>query len=189
MVVVVVYLVVLWLDRSRAGHVATAARENDLRVRVLGLQTYTIKLVVFVTGATLACLTGALYMLLQSGTVPRAVSSDLTITVLVMVVLGGVGSRWGAVLGGVIYTLLNQRLTLLARSDFVDSLPSVVQVPLSEPMFILGTMFILVVLFLPGGIAGTARKLTGRSGRSGPTALEAADNHAATPDSVLEPQR
>lgn len=98
-------------------------------------------------------------MLLQSGTAPRSVSADLTITILVMVVLGGLGSRWGAILGGVVYTLLNQRLTLLAQSDFIEQLPGVLRVPLSEPMFILGAMFIVVVMFFPGGLAGASKKL------------------------------
>src|SRR5665811_693712 len=88
-------------------------------------------------------------MLLQSGTVPRAVSADLTITVLVMVVLGGVGYRWGAIVGGVLYTVLDQRLTVLAGSDAIASLPSVVRVPLSEPLFLLGSLFIIVVIFVP----------------------------------------
>ena len=184
-VVVVAYLVVLWIDRSRVGHVAAAARENELRVRALGLQPYAAKLLVFVVGGLLASLAGVTYLLLQSGTVPRSVGADLTITVLVMVVLGGVGSRWGAIVGGVIYTLLNQRLTLLARSDAVDSLPAVLRVPLSEPMFILGALFVLVVLFVPGGIAGTARRLVGRGrGRTGATVLEAADDR----EPALEPQ-
>lgn len=186
--VVLCYLVVVWIDRSRVGHVAAAARENELRVRALGLQPYAARIVVFTVGAVLASLAGTVYLLLQSGTVPRAVGADLTITVLVMVVLGGVGSRWGAVVGGVLYTLLNQRLTLLAGSDAVESLPAVLRVPLEEPMFILGTLFILVVLFLPGGIAGTARALTGRSrGRTPADALEAADDVADEP--VLEVQR
>lgn len=67
--------------------------------------------------APCASLAGIGYMLLQSGTQPSAVGADLTITVLVMVVLGGVGFRWGAIVGGVLYTLLDQRLTVLARAD------------------------------------------------------------------------
>lgn len=160
--VVVVYLVVLWLDRSRVGHVAAAVRENEMRVRVLGLQPYAAKLLLFTVAGALASVAGVVYLLLQSGTVPRSVSADLTITILVMVVLGGVGSRWGAIVGGVLYTLLNQRITLLAHSDLVEGLPAVLRVPLSEPMFILGTMFVLVVLFLPGGIAGTVGSVNTR---------------------------
>lgn len=154
-VVVVVYLIVLWVDRSRLGHLAEATRENELRVQVLGLSPYRAKLLVFVVAALCAGLAGMAYLLLQSGTQPASVSADLTITVLVMVVLGGVGFRWGAIVGGVLYTLLDQRLTVLARSDAIDALPDILRVPLSEPMFLLGVLFILVVMFLPGGIAGT----------------------------------
>ena len=159
---VVVFLVTAWIQRSRAGHVAAAVRENEMRVRVLGLQPYLAKLLIFVVAGTLAGVVGMTYLLLQSGAVPRAVSSDFTITLLVMVVLAGVGSRWGAVLGGVVYTLLDQRLTALANSDAIAGLPRILQIPLSEPMFILGTLFILVVMFLPGGLAGAAARLRSR---------------------------
>lgn len=163
-VVVLVYLVVLWVDTSRLGHLARATRENELRVQVLGLRPYVVKLIVFVVAAGCAALAGIAYMLLQSGTQPSAVSADLTITILVMVVLGGVGYRWGAVVGGVLYTLLDQRLTVLARSDVIAGLPDFLRVPLSEPLFLLGVLFILVVMFLPGGIAGTAENLVRRRG-------------------------
>lgn len=166
-ILVFVYLVALWVDKSRLGHIARATRENEQRVRVLGLRPYTAKLIIFVIAAGLAGIAGMGYMLLQSGTVPRAVSADLTITVLVMVVLGGVGFRWGAIAGGVIYTLLDQRLTVLAGSEAIAGLPSWLQIPLSEPLFLLGVMFILVVIFLPGGIAGTLDKIWARrDGRS-----------------------
>ena len=154
-VLVVVYLVVLWVDRSRLGHLAQATRENELRVQVLGLRPYVAKLLVFIVAGVCAALAGIAYMLLQSGTQPSAVGADLTITVLVMVVLGGVGFRWGAIVGGMPYTILDQRLTVLARSAWIDELPAWLHIPLSEPLFILGVLFILVVMFLPGGIAGT----------------------------------
>lgn len=157
-ILVIVYLVALWVDKSRLGHLARATRENEQRVRVLGLHPYTVKLAIFVIAGTLASLAGIGYMLLQSGTAPRAVSADLTITVLVMVVLGGVGFRWGAIAGGVIYTLLDQRLTVLAKAEAIQGLPDFLRIPLSEPLFLLGAMFILVVMFLPGGIAGTIDK-------------------------------
>ncbi|WP_411155950.1 ABC transporter permease subunit [Microbacterium sp. NIBRBAC000506063] len=94
-ILVIVYLVVLWVDRSRLGHLAAATRENELRVRVLGLRPVYARLIVFVVAAFCAGLAGIGYLLLQSGTQPFSVSADLTITVLVMVVLGGVGYRWG----------------------------------------------------------------------------------------------
>ncbi|MCC3280940.1 branched-chain amino acid ABC transporter permease [Arthrobacter caoxuetaonis] len=171
---VTVFLVTAWIQRSRAGHVAAAVRENEMRVRVLGLQPYLAKLLIFVVAGTLAGVVGMTYLLLQSGAVPRAVSSDFTITLLVMVVLGGVGSRWGAVLGGVVYTMLDQRLTALANSEAIAGLPPILHIPLSEPLFLLGTLFILVVLFLPGGLAGAAARLKGRK------------KEAARPREILE---
>jgi branched-chain amino acid transport system permease protein len=162
-ILVVVYLVVLWVEKSRAGHVAEAVRENELRVRVIGLRPYDVKLLVFIVASVLAAIAGMGYLLLQSGAAPRIATADFTLTLLVIVVLGGVGARWGAIVGGIVYTLLDQRLTALAGSDAVAALPDVLRVPLSEPLFILGTLFVLVVLFLPGGIAGLpARVATGR---------------------------
>ena len=54
-------------------------------------------------------------------------------------------------------------ITALAGSEFISGLPDVLRIPLSEPLFILGTLFILVVLFLPGGIAGLAKRASRRS--------------------------
>nr|BFF18498.1 hypothetical protein GCM10025730_20190 [Promicromonospora thailandica] len=68
----------------------------------------------------------------------------------------------GAVVGAVLYTVLDQRLAELAHSDAVAGLPAVLRIPLSEPMFLLGTCFILVVIFLPGGLAGAAERLAAR---------------------------
>ncbi|MFI2488793.1 branched-chain amino acid ABC transporter permease [Promicromonospora kroppenstedtii] len=161
-VLLFVYLVVLWIERSRAGHVAAAVRENEVRVRIIGGRPYLTKLVVFVLAASLATVVGMAYLLLQSGASPATSTADFTLTLLVMVVLGGVGSRWGAVVGAVLYTLLDQRLAELAHSEAVAGLPAVLRIPLSEPMFLLGTCFVLVVLFLPGGLAGAAARLAAR---------------------------
>ncbi len=182
-VLVLVYLIVLWVDRSRLGHLAAAARENDLRVQVLGLRPARAKLIVFVIAALCASLAGVAYLLLQSGTQPSAVGADLTITVLVMVVLGGVGFRWGAIVGGVLYTILDQRLTVLARAEGIQALPDFLRIPLSEPLFLLGVLFILGVMFLPGGIAGTVDTLRRRRRGGAP----AAGSLAALEDSEAAP--
>lgn len=185
-VLIIVFLITTWIQNTRAGHVVAAVRENEMRVRVLGLQPYLAKLLIFVVGGTLAALVGMVFLLLQSGAVPRQVSADFTITLLVMVVLGGVGSRWGAVLGGIIYTLLDQRLTAFAGSEAVQSLPAFLQIPLSEPLFILGTLFILVVLFMPGGLTGAGRRLVLRSRPKPTTAnVRAANQKSADPETEM----
>lgn len=168
---VLVFALVTWFERSRAGHVAAATRENEMRVRVLGVRPFVIKLLAFVIGSGLAVLVGMVYLLLQSGVTPRVASADFTLTILVVVVLGGLGSRWGAVLGGVVYTLLDQRLTAVAASETVSGLPAVLRVPLSEPLFILGTLFIVVVLFVPGGLMGLGARLAESRQRRAPTSM------------------
>ncbi|GAB2821667.1 branched-chain amino acid ABC transporter permease [Alpinimonas psychrophila] len=156
---IIVFIVVALFEHSRAGHVVTATRENELRVRVIGIRPFMVKLVTFSIASVLAALVGMVHLLLQSGVTARASSADFTLTILVIVVLGGVGSRWGAVVGAIVYTLLDQRLTALASSDAIAGLPAILRIPLSEPLFILGTLFILVVLFLPGGIAGAVQRM------------------------------
>ena len=180
-ILVVVYLASVWIERSRVGHVAAAARENELRVRVLGLRPYTVRLFVFTAAGMLAAVAGMGMVLLQSGTTPRVTSADFTLTLLVIVVLGGVGFRWGAVVGGLVYTLLDKRLSDLASSSFIDSLPGILRIPLSEPVFILGMIFVLVVMFLPGGIAGITSRL-----RRGATVTASLEDSGVTARHAVE---
>ena len=158
-VLVLAYLLTAWVQNSRAGHVAEAVRENELRVRVLGMRPFMVKFAIFVSASAIASMVGMVHLLLNSGAVPTVLSAEFTISLLLMVVLGGVGSRWGAVAGAILYVLLNQRLTVLSQAGWVDDLPVVLRIPLSEPLFILGTLFVLVVLFLPGGLAGTVARI------------------------------
>jgi branched-chain amino acid transport system permease protein len=162
-VVVGVFVVVAWVEHTRAGHVIAATRENEVRVRVLGGRPYLVKLLTFVVAGTLAIVAGMAYLLLQSGATPHASSTTLTLSLLVMVVLGGVGKRWGAVVGAIVYTMLDARLVALSNSPAIAGLPAVLRVPLSEPMFLLGSLFIAFVIFLPGGIAGFADRFRGRA--------------------------
>ncbi len=163
-ILVLVYLACLWLERSRLGHVVAAARENELRVTVLGLRPYRVRLFVFAAAAVLGAIAGMGFMLLQSSATPRISTADFTLTLLVIVVLGGVGYRWGAIVGGIVYTLLDQRLADLASAAWIQGLPDVLRIPLSEPLFLLGMLFVLVVMFAPGGIVGLAHRVSRRRG-------------------------
>jgi branched-chain amino acid transport system permease protein len=151
---VLVVLVVRWSVSSSPGRVWQAIRENEQRVEVIGLQPFRFKLMAFVLSSFLATLGGVIYVLLIGGASPEVTSASFTLSLLVMVVIGGTGTRWGAVLGGVLYTYLDTRLVAVASSERVQDLPSVLSTPLSEPLFVLGTLFILFVFFLPGGLAG-----------------------------------
>ena len=155
----VVFLIARWAINSSPGHVWQAIRENERRVEVIGLQPLWFKLLVFVLASFLATVGGVIWLIvLGTGASPQITTATFTLTFLVMVVIGGAGTRYGALLGGFLYTLADQRLGALAGSATIDDLPSVLSTPLSEPLFILGTLFILLVFFVPGGLASLGHR-------------------------------
>ena len=156
---VVAVLVTRWALASSPGHVWHAIRENEQRVEVIGLPPFRSSLMSFVLAAFLATVGGVVYLLLLgTGASPQVVSASFTLSLLVMVVIGGTGTAWGPVLGAFLYTFLDQRLPAFVDNPRIHDLPSVLRVPLSEPLFVLGTLFILIVFFLPGGLAGIGRR-------------------------------
>ena len=157
---IVLYAVAWRAVNSPPGRVWQAIRENERRVGVLGLNPYLYKLGAFVLSAFLASMTGVVYLLLQGGANPQVTTADFTLALLVMVVLGGVGTLWGAVLGGIVYQYLDFRLVALSNTAALHGLPGVLRVPLSQPLFLLGVLFIVLVLFVPGGLGGALRRRT-----------------------------
>ena len=158
-----VFLIVRWAVNSSPGHVLQAIRENERRVEVIGLQPFRFKLLVFVLASFLATIGGVVWLLvLGTGASPQVTTANFTLTLLVMVVIGGAGTRYGAMLGGFLYTLADQRLGTFSSSTRIEDLPTVLSTPLSEPLFILGTLFILLVFFVPGGIASLGHRVRRR---------------------------
>lgn len=145
--------------RSPTGRVWEGIKENERRVEVLGLKPYGFKLTAFVVAGALAALGGIVHLLLTGGSTPQTTTSDFTLSLLVMVVLGGSGTRWGPMVGGVLYTWADHRLGDLAGSGAVADLPAVLRVPLSQPLFLLGVLFVAVVHLLPGGLARLPSRL------------------------------
>ena len=164
---VLTYLVVRAVTGSSAGRVWQAVRENEDRVELLGIRPYPAKLLAFVVGAVLAAAGGCVYLLLVRGAGPSVANADFSLALLVMVVLGGAGRLWGAALGGLIYGLLTLRLPALATSGLLDPFPAGVEDVLAEPLFVLGVLFVVLVLFAPSGLAGVADRLRAALSRPG----------------------
>jgi branched-chain amino acid transport system permease protein len=155
-----VVFVVHRVSGSPTGRVLAGLRDDERRIGVLGLDPYRFKLVAFTLAGGLATAGGVVYCLIVGGASPHVTSSELTLSLLVMVVLGGPGTRWGPVLGGILYMYLDHRLTAFGSSDAVDNLPAFLSHPLSQPLFVLGTVFILAVYFFPGGLTSLKSRLT-----------------------------
>ncbi|MFP5332807.1 MAG: branched-chain amino acid ABC transporter permease [Acidimicrobiia bacterium] len=161
--VVFTYLLSHRVVSSRAGRVWEAIRENEARVHMVGLEPFRFKLASFVIASGLASLGGSVYLLLVRGANTSIAEATFTLALLVMVVLGGPGRLWGAALGGFVYAILSLRLSTVATSDAIDALPDWIQGPLSEPLFVLGVLFVLMMLFAPGGIASIWERVRGRA--------------------------
>jgi branched-chain amino acid transport system permease protein len=156
---IVVVAVVSWLVSTRMGRVWQAIRENELRVSVMGLNVYAYKLASASIASALAGLCGIVYVIAIGTADPSVTELFYSIGIVLMVLIGGKGRVWGAALGGVIYTLLQQRLPVLAQSNGVANLPAFIRVPLEGPQIIIGVLFIIFVLAAPGGLAELITKI------------------------------
>jgi branched-chain amino acid transport system permease protein len=132
-----VYLV--WrLVNSRFGMVIQGARSNETRMRAIGFPTYRYKLVCFVIAGTLGGLAGALLANHNEFVSPSTMYWTRSGDLIVMVVLGGMGSAAGPVFGAVALLVLEEVL-----SRITEYWP-----------IILGPLLLLIVLFARGGIDG-----------------------------------
>ncbi len=158
-VLIFVYAAIWWVTQSPAGRVFSALRDNEVRASVLGLNATRFKLLAFVIAGTLASVIGAAMLLVSGNAAPRYADANTTIALLLMVILGGAGTRWGAAVGGILYSIASTRLQDLNQGKALASLPKIISGPLSEPAFILGLLFIFIVMFAPGGLSGAYYRL------------------------------
>jgi branched-chain amino acid transport system permease protein len=140
---------------SRFGMVIRGARSNERRMQAIGFPTYRYRLTAFVIAGSLCGLAGAL-LANQTGFISPAMmhwtrSGDL----IVMVVLGGMGSVFGPLVGAVTLLVLEETLPTLIRLAALPFVSQEMAVKASEYwQIVLGPLFLLVVLFARGGING-----------------------------------
>jgi branched-chain amino acid transport system permease protein len=179
---VVVYVVCALLVRTHVGHVWQGIRENPLRTKVIGYNVYAYQLAAATISCTMAAMCGVVFAVVMGGANPGIAGLHYSLAVVLMVVLGGRGVLWGAALGGVLYQFLTLRLPSLSSSDVITGLPEIFQVPLSQPNFFLGVAFILIILFMPGGLASLFTRRWRAASRS-----RSRDDDGAAPSASREP--
>ncbi|HKQ35351.1 MAG TPA: urea ABC transporter permease subunit UrtC [Nitrospiraceae bacterium] len=137
------YLLCRWIIRSRAGRVLVAVRDSEKRVVFSGYTPPNYKLFVFVVAAGLAGLAGLLYAPQVGIITPAQIGVLPSLEMVIWVAVGGRGSLAGAVLGAISVNYGRSVLT----NYFPELWP-----------FILGGLFVLVVLLFPDGLVGILRK-------------------------------
>jgi len=146
---------VTWrLVNSRFGLVIQGARSNDRRMQAIGFPTYRYRLVAFVIAGTICGLAGALLANHTAFVSPATMHWTRSGDLIVMVVLGGMGSSFGPLIGAVTLLVLEEALPVLIR---IITFPFIGQMAFRVAEYwqiVLGPLFLLVVLFARGGIDG-----------------------------------
>ncbi|MBT3392019.1 MAG: branched-chain amino acid ABC transporter permease [Chloroflexi bacterium] len=136
----VVYFIYKRFVDSPTGRVCIAIRENEDRATMLGFNTFYFKLAALTLSSVTAALAGAMHGLFHPIIRPGIASSHYTIAALLMILIGGIGTLNGAILGAATFRLLSFYLEKLFGGT---------------SQVIIGIVYILLVLFLPYGIVGT----------------------------------
>jgi len=135
------------LTRSPFGRALQAVRENERRFIALGRDPRPFKVVVFVIAAVFAGLAGALFAPFRGFASPEVMFWVLSGQGLMMVITGGIGTLVGPIVGAMVFILVQEIL-----SSYTE-----------HWMIFTGAIFVLMVVFLPGGLVGTARRLVSRA--------------------------
>ena len=162
-VVLVAFAVLLRIVNSPFGRVLQAIRENDFRAEAIGYRTVVFRTLSNVLAALFATLAGALLALWLRYTGPdTTLSFEIMLDILLIVVIGGMGTMYGAVVGAALFVLAQnylQDLLKLASNGLADW-PAVAQwVSPDRWLLWLGVLFVLSVYHFPTGVVGRLRAL------------------------------
>ena len=144
---------------SPFGRVLTAVRDNEVRAQALGYPTRRFKLMVFVISAALAGLAGSLQALAHGFATLEFVHWTTSGEVVIMTILGGIGTLWGSLAGAAIFLLLRDWLSTSAQSVTVPVVGDWLKALSEGPLVITGAIFIVIVLNFRHGVWGTLTRV------------------------------
>lgn len=143
---IVTVTVVYWISRSRLGLGLMSIREDEDAAEAAGVNTLRYKLTAFVISTFLAAMGGGVYAYFAAAALPGQMFSAVwTFDAVIIVFVGGVGTIIGPIIGSVFFVLLQQLLSLY--------------LPGGTHVLVFGILFIVVVLYLPGGLIGLLARL------------------------------
>jgi branched-chain amino acid transport system permease protein len=164
LVCVVLFLLMLRFVHSPVGRVLQSIRDNEQRAIALGYKTYLFQVIASSFASCVAAVTGACFAIWVRYVSPdSSVSVSIMLDVLLMVIVGGMGTLYGGIFGAAFLMITRAFLPKL-QSLIVSLLPGVpFAARLSERwLFYFGLLFILIVYFFPKGIVGTAQEVFSR---------------------------
>lgn len=148
LVILVIYLSTR-IQASKMGRALAAVRADEITARTMGVNVAYFKITAFVWSAAVAAIAGAAYAHYVLFLSPETFKGAASINILLMLLIGGIGSVLGSVLGGLFITILSEYLRSFAQYQ----------------MIIYGVLIVLVVIFAPKGLSGLLKKIVGLFGR------------------------
>lgn len=140
-----IYGVCRFIERSSFGRVLKAIREDEQAIEVFGYKALSYKLAIFTIGAGMAAVAGSLFASYITFIDPSSFTVDASIFLLAVIILGGLASNRGAVIGAVVLILLPEFLRFVGfPSDIAAQMRQVVY----------GLLLILLMLYRPQGLVG-----------------------------------
>lgn len=176
-VAVILFLGLVRFVRSPVGRVLKSIRDNEQRSIALGYKVFHYKVLSIVFGSVAAALSGVLFAMWLGYVNPDStLGNPVMLNMLLMVIIGGLGTLYGGILGAAFIQTAEawlpdlQKLTetLLPTMEFAQRMAE-------RWILYFGILFILVVIFFPKGIIGTAREITARKKQNN---FEEGANHA-----------
>jgi branched-chain amino acid transport system permease protein len=124
------------LAHSRIGRALRAIHDSEVAARVMGVNARLLKVQIFSLSAVISAVAGSLYAHTMTFVSPTSFGFNFSVELVTMVIIGGLGSIYGSLLGAVILTLLPELLRAFHDYDIV----------------IYGLILILITIFMPGGL-------------------------------------
>ena len=137
----------LWVRRSKFGLALLAIREDEEAAADIGVNPFASKLLIHALAAALTGAAGGVYARYAAFIHPQGVFAfDTSVSILLMPIIGGIGTVWGPVVGAAVYGLVQEEL--------------VAEFPQFH-LLLYGCLLILIILFEPGGVVGLFGRLLG----------------------------
>jgi branched-chain amino acid transport system permease protein len=169
---VLIFLALRYISRTPFGLSLQGLRDEPARMRALGFDVTRHRVWAFTLAAFVAAIAGVLSVWYNRRVSPGSINLEQTINILIIAVVGGLYRLEGAWVGGLVYALLDNY-----SRDWTPEIGNV----LGAERFntIIGIVFLIIVLASPGGLVGLWEQVSGRIGRSRPTAGPGAEGAPA----------
>ena len=164
---VVLFLALLRIVNSPFGRVLQAIRENEFRAEAIGYRVVVYRTTSAILSALFACMAGAMLAIwLRYNGPDTSLSFEIMMDVLLIVVIGGMGTMYGAIVGATLFLIAQSYLQDLLRlgSEAASAVPwlSALLSP-DRWMLWLGVLFVLSVYYFPSGVVGRLRARSAQS--------------------------